>query len=323
MATILTRIKQKIFGVTGDPSQFGKIGSEATGTPVNTKDLDLIQSLSQFDSGLYAITGNGNELPRIEDINALYLLITSQLAYLMQAGIPEYSATTDYFADISIVQYLGNTYVSKTGTSGTPNTGNTPSTSTANWRPIGGRLRITSPANESTLTILDGKTVTVNKTLTLDARADGASVVVPASGNLLASSGALSFATLSNPTGTSSTTGVMMGLAGLIAPVNSTRVVATFTGQILSTVSGDDCFAVLRYGTGTPPSNGTAPSGTALTPGVGLFVAVANSHFPITLTAAVTGLTLGTAYWFDLQLTNNSGTGTALLAQINFLAYEV
>jgi len=125
---ILTRVKQKIFGDTGDPSQFGKIGSEAAGSPATTKDLALIQSLSQYLSGLYAITGNALELPRIEDINALYFLITTQLAYMFQAGVAEYDSTTDYFANISFVTEGGVIYVSKTGTGGTPNTGNLPST---------------------------------------------------------------------------------------------------------------------------------------------------------------------------------------------------
>ena len=177
---ILTRVKQKIFGDTGDPSQFGKIGSEAAGSPATTKDLALIQSLSQYLSGLYGITGNALELPRIEDINALYFLITTQLAYMFQAGVAEYDPTTDYFANISFVTEGGVIYVSKSGTGGTPNTGNLPSTHAANWRPIGGKVLLTQPASEATLTIADTKVLTVNKTLTLDGT-DGKTLTLNAS----------------------------------------------------------------------------------------------------------------------------------------------
>ena len=90
----LPRILQKIFGSSGASTQFGKIGSEAAGAATTTKDLSLIQSLSQYLDGLFSITANLNEPPRGQDLNALYLLITSQLAYLMQAGIPEYEAGT-------------------------------------------------------------------------------------------------------------------------------------------------------------------------------------------------------------------------------------
>lgn len=131
---ILSRIKQFVFGSTGSVSNFGKIGSAVAGTPVNTKDLTQIQSLSQFSDGLSAITSE-NE-PYLEDMNSLYYLITSQLAYVFQSGIPEYESGTAYYANISFCTYQGILYKSLTGTSISPNVGNLPPTSTNNWGPI-------------------------------------------------------------------------------------------------------------------------------------------------------------------------------------------
>ena len=131
---ILTRVDQKIFGSTGSASNFGQIGSQTAGSPVNTKDLDTIQALAGYLAGLRAIT-NSNE-PYLEDINSLYLLITSQIKYLFQNGIPEYSATEPYYNQISFVQVNGVLYQSINGTSGTPNTGNAPASSPTKWKNV-------------------------------------------------------------------------------------------------------------------------------------------------------------------------------------------
>ncbi len=134
MATILGRVKQLIFGSTGDVAGFGKIGSKIAGSPVKTKDLAQIQSLSLYLQGLQAIT-NSN-LPYLQDMNSLFLLITSQLAYLYQNGVPEYDATTDYFNLISFVQVNGVIYQSIDGDGTTPNTGNAPASSPTKWRNV-------------------------------------------------------------------------------------------------------------------------------------------------------------------------------------------
>jgi len=124
----LTRVLQKIFGSTGSTSEFGEIGSQAAGSATTTKDLATIQSLSQFLEGLYAITNSAGEPPRIQDLNSLYLLITSQLKYLFQEGVSEYSATEDYYIG-SICQVAGVLYTSKTDS----NTGNAV-TNTTYWK---------------------------------------------------------------------------------------------------------------------------------------------------------------------------------------------
>lgn len=134
---LLTRAIQKIFGETGGTGEFGRIGSDAAGSPTTTKDIATIQSLAQFSQGLFAITDSLNEPPRGQDINALYFLITRQLAYLFQAGVPEWLAAGEYYAGLSYaVGSDGKLYRSVTGTDGSPNTGNNPTTDDGtNWEP--------------------------------------------------------------------------------------------------------------------------------------------------------------------------------------------
>jgi hypothetical protein len=130
----LTRVLQKIFGTDGASDEFGQVGSDATGSPTTTKDLDTIQSLSQYLLGLYAITNDANEPPRIEDFNSLFYLITSQLSYLFQSGISEWISTENYYADRSIVLYGGSVYIAITGSEGTPNINKQPDTETSDWQ---------------------------------------------------------------------------------------------------------------------------------------------------------------------------------------------
>ena len=128
----LDRVLQKIFGSSGGGSEFGQIGSLAAGSPTYSKDLDTIQALTQFLEGLFSLTNSGAQPPRIQDINSLYLLFSSQLKYLFQAGVPEWLTTEEYYIG-SICQVAGVLYTSKTGTSGSPNVGNLIS-DTTNWK---------------------------------------------------------------------------------------------------------------------------------------------------------------------------------------------
>lgn len=110
----LMRVDQKVFGDTAGTTEVGVIGSDAAGSPDTSKDLAEIQSLPQFRSGLYAITASAAEPPRIEDLNALYFLMTSQLRYVFQNGIPEWHAAAEYFSGVSYCQKGGVVYRSVT-----------------------------------------------------------------------------------------------------------------------------------------------------------------------------------------------------------------
>jgi hypothetical protein len=108
----ITRKNQKIFGQNALSGQIGVFGSLAAGSPATTTDPETIQSLSNYLAGWFSGVVGSNS-PAIEDVNALAYLYSYQLAYLMQAGIPEYNANTTYYIG-SFVQSAGVIYQSIT-----------------------------------------------------------------------------------------------------------------------------------------------------------------------------------------------------------------
>lgn len=134
----LSRVIQRIFGETGGTGEFGVFGSNAASPPgTNTKDLTQIQSLSQYLQGWFSATASAAEPPRIEDRNSLDLLFSSQIAYLMQNGIPEWLNDADqrYYADVSFVSYDGDLYQAIQGDDVTNiNTQKQPNTEPLWWR---------------------------------------------------------------------------------------------------------------------------------------------------------------------------------------------
>jgi len=131
----LSRVDMKIFGSSGGTTEFGQFGSDAAGAALTTKDLATIQALSEYLEGWYSATSSGSEPPAIQDMNGLFLLITSQLRYFMQMGMPEWLAAQDYYIG-SWVQVAGVLYMSKTGTDGSPNTGHNPVSDSTNWTQV-------------------------------------------------------------------------------------------------------------------------------------------------------------------------------------------
>ncbi len=100
----ITRQTQKIFGETSGFQQMIQVGSLNAGatlyvTPVPAS-IPTIQALSNYLAGWYNIA-IGNNSPTIEDMNALFFLLSYQAAYMLQSGISEYDAGTTY--------YTGNT----------------------------------------------------------------------------------------------------------------------------------------------------------------------------------------------------------------------
>lgn len=133
----------------------------------------------------------------------------------------------------------------------------------------------------------------------------------------------VTFATPANPSGTTSATGVMMGLgaSSTITPSFSGRVEISFDFSFTaaSIISG---VAQIRYGTGAAPANAAALQGTALGAQRAGVIAVASGQTPASSRAVVTGLTKGTAYWFDLSLSTGSGSTVSITA-INCVIREI
>lgn len=130
----------------------------------------------------------------------------------------------------------------------------------------------------------------------------------------------------SDPTGTTSTTGVMMGLAGTFTPMKSGKLMIVISGNIANGTAGDGATATIRYGTGTAPTNGASLTGSAagniskivnpllalLVPGSGNF----------NCNAIVSGLSLSTAYWIDIAAARVTG-GTATVSGISISVIEL
>ena len=106
----ITRKKQKIFA--GSLSASGNIavyGSKLAGTPAYSDNIDNIQS-ARWGNGVMGATSS-DKAPYVQDLNAIFYTITKQLAYIFQAGIPEWEANTEYFAGKSVVLRSGKAYI--------------------------------------------------------------------------------------------------------------------------------------------------------------------------------------------------------------------
>ncbi len=124
----ILRRNQRVFGDDAPEEQFGVIGSKAAGDPQKTKDIDAIQSLDGYLEGFFEITKDQgiSKLPYAEDLNSLLYLITRQIAYKFQSGIPEWDSQTNYYNQKSFVQHDGIVYRSERGTDDAPNISNRP-----------------------------------------------------------------------------------------------------------------------------------------------------------------------------------------------------
>lgn len=139
----LARITQKIFAADAGSDEIIEFGSKAAGTPVPTTDAADIQT-TEYDEGWLAATLAGARfLPTYQDMNGLFFLLSQQIAYILQKGIPEYDAGTDYYTT-NIVKKSGTTqlYASLTNA----NTGN-PLTDVVNWQLLGDLANIPDVVN--------------------------------------------------------------------------------------------------------------------------------------------------------------------------------
>jgi hypothetical protein len=105
----IARKNQKIFA---NDISVGQFGSYAEGSGAYSSDVETIQALNAYDAGLGAALIN-NAPPAIEDIDGLIYMMTKQLAYIFQAGIPEYNASTTYYIG-SLVSVAGQIFMSIT-----------------------------------------------------------------------------------------------------------------------------------------------------------------------------------------------------------------
>lgn len=140
--------------------------------------------------------------------------------------------------------------------------------------------------------------------------------------NVLSTKSSTLTGTPADPTGTTSTTAVMMGLNQTITPAVSTRLLITICGQMANNTINDGATVQVRYGTGTAPTNGAALTGTQLGASQTFTALVAAQKDGFSITGIATGLTIGTAYWIDAALNVVTG-GTATVTGITVTASEL
>lgn len=130
-------------------------------------------------------------------------------------------------------------------------------------------------------------------------------------------------ATPSNPSTTTSTTGVMMGLNQLITPLITGKIAITISGDIDNDTAGDGSKVQIRYGTGTAPTNGAALTGT-VTGGLVNYLNPAGDiiRVPFSLNSIITGLTVDTQYWIDVSLASVTG-GTSRIRNLSVSIIEI
>jgi hypothetical protein len=117
--TKIARKHQKIFCDQTATYNLGIFGSFAAAAADYSDDPDEIQGLAAWGAGL-AASLIANCPPFLEEFNGLFNLLSRQIAYIMQSGIPEYLAATEYHVGSLVSDGLGGIYVSVANT----NTGN-------------------------------------------------------------------------------------------------------------------------------------------------------------------------------------------------------
>jgi hypothetical protein len=119
---------------------------------------------------------------------------------------------------------------------------------------------------------------------------------------------------------------VMMGSGPPARSPGSGSVMATACGWIPPMGAAPGVLSG-RYGTGTAPANAAAVSGTRW--GTGGSDASINSArsisapAPFSLTQVITGLTAGTAYWFDLTTSTGTPADLATITNVEMTFVEL
>lgn len=107
----------------------------------------------------------------------------------------------------------------------------------------------------------------------------------------------------------------------LITPTSSGNVTFTITGMAVQTTTADGVTWNLAIGTGTPPANAAAASGTIISATPIWLALTGMLKVPMSVTASTTGLSVGVPVWFDLQLAETVG-GAAQITNVDCTAIE-
>jgi len=127
------------------------------------------------------------------------------------------------------------------------------------------------------------------------------------------------------PSSTTSTTGLMMGLGATftITPVATGRIRIRLHGQYQTATGLATVTLTAKYGTGTAPVNGAAATGTTFDTAQTLEGPATATSGTFILEDEITGSTLGTALWFDIELATGNASDAASIKNIYAIIEEV
>lgn len=129
MSTNIPRITQKIFAQNAAEDDLLQFGSVLSGNATPSTSIAETQT-EAYQTGWRSAVISDRNYPTLGEMNAVQQVPTQQLAYLFQKGVPEWDASTTYFANVSYCQVNGVVYKSLTDN----NIGNNPTTdSGTNW----------------------------------------------------------------------------------------------------------------------------------------------------------------------------------------------
>jgi hypothetical protein len=97
-----------------------------------------------------------------------------------------------------------------------------------------------------------------------------------------------------------------------ITPSKSGKILVIVTGDGAMSNNNINMYAQIYYNTSAAPAHGSDPLSASFTP-VGTRTIVAYNSQPrsFSLSSVVTGLSIGTTYYFDLAIYSDSSTATA------------
>ncbi len=156
----LPRKLQKIFGAGVAPTgNIGQFGSAAAGAPAYSGDLDQIQTARWLDAWGAALINapGGLASPALQDMNAAFYVMTTQIAYILKKGMPDWLASEEYFID-DFVKVGGVVYISRSDN----NTGNPPTLDANNWKTLQSTLTTSARAQAKAWVCFDGRTGAIN-----------------------------------------------------------------------------------------------------------------------------------------------------------------
>lgn len=156
MAKLLVKPQVVYAGGLAPAGNVAQPGSTVGGVTVYSGDPTTLQALAAWANGLAAQlnpASGGLNSQVLEEMNGILYVLTYQLAYLKQAGVPEWDSTVAYYIGSIVQDGTGVLWVSKTDN----NVGNALAAG-ANWKTYASTLLGASSPLLKAWVVFDGRT---------------------------------------------------------------------------------------------------------------------------------------------------------------------